>query len=148
MDLVTLQLSPIFTDFRQRVEGLRDSIIRGGRIIVRREFALSIRQRWYDSGATANSLREELVTDGQRKTWRIFPTATRDGAPYPLFGEYGTGQRGSTTGQPAPRGYRYGSRLGMAARRYGRQAVATAAPQVRDMAILKARQFARNVTVS
>jgi hypothetical protein len=146
-ELVTLKLSPIFTDFRQRVEGLRDSIIADGRVIMRREWVLSVRQRFFRTGATANSFTEEVVEDGNRKTWRLTPTATNNGAPYPLFGEYGTGIRGAATGRPAPSGYRYGSRQGMSARRFSRIAAAVAAPQVRDMAILKARQFAAHVTV-
>src|SRR5687768_5802023 len=146
--LVTLQLSPVFRDFRSRVESLRDAILDDGRKILRREWALSVRLRFYRTGATLNSATEETVEDGPRKTWRLTPTATNNGAPYPLFGEYGTGRRGRATGQPAPRGYRYGDRAGMSARRFSRIAVAVAAPQVRDMAILKARQFAKHATVN
>lgn len=119
-----------------------------GSKILRREWALSVRLRFFRSGATLASAREEIVEDGNRKTWRLFPTATNDGAPYPLFGEYGTGRRGALSGQPAPAGYRYGQHPGMRARRFSRIAVAIASPQVRDMAILKARQFAQHVTVS
>ncbi len=145
---VTLQLSPIFGNFRSRVESLRDSLIADGQVIMRREWQLSVRLRFFASGATLASAREEVVAEGNRKTWRLFPTATNEGAPYPMFGEYGTGRRGALTGQPAPSGYRYGQRAGMRARRYSRIAVAVASPQVRDMAIFKARQFAQRATVS
>jgi hypothetical protein len=140
-ELVTLHLSPVFHDLRQRVERLRDEIVADGGAILKREYLLSIRARWFRSGATAASLVEETVTDGNRKTFRIGPTATRNGAPYPLFGEYGTGRRGAATGGPAPSGYRYGDKLGMTARRFSRIAVAQAKPQVDDMARVKLRQF-------
>lgn len=147
-EFVTLHLSPIFTNFRQRVEGLRDSILADGQVIMRREWSLSVRQRFFRSGATLASVQEETVEEDNRKTWRLFPTATNEGAPYPLFGEYGTGRRGAASGQPAPTGYHYGQRAGMRARRFSRIAVSVASPQVGDMARLKARQFAQHVTVS
>jgi hypothetical protein len=142
-DLVTLRLSPIFSDLRQRVEGLRDEILASGRTILRREYALSVHQRFFHTGAGLQSTTEETVESGNRKTYRLRPTAF-----YMIFGEYGTGRRGAATGRPAPRGYRYGDRPGMTARRFGRIAVAVAAPQVRDMAVLKARRFAQHVTVN
>lgn len=143
-ELVTLQLSPVFNDFRSRVESLRDVILADGRTILRREWALSVRARFFDTGAGLQSAGQgEVVEEGNKKTYRLVPQAF-----YMIFGEYGTGRRGAQTGRPAPRGYRYGSKMGMTARRFSRVAVAVAAPQVRDMAILKARQFARHVTVS
>jgi hypothetical protein len=142
--LVTLQLSPIFNDFRSRVEGLRDSILADGRTILRREWALSVRARFFDTGAGLQSAGQgEVIEEGHKKTYRLIPQAF-----YMTFGEYGTGRRGSATGRPAPAGYRYGDKPGMAARRFSRIAVSIAAPQVRDMAIQKTRQFARHVTVS
>jgi hypothetical protein len=142
--LVTLQLSPVFSDFRQRVEGLRDAILNDGRTILRREWALSVRARFFDTGAGLQSAGQgEIVEEGNKKTYRLIPQAF-----YMIFGEYGTGRRGAATGRPAPRGYRYGDRAGMTARRFSRIAVAVAAPQVRDMAILKARQFSQRATVS
>jgi hypothetical protein len=137
----------VFANFRQRVEGLRDAILNDGSKIVRREWALSVRERFYltgkgqKSGLSAEA--QSIVEDGNKKTWRMQPTEI-----HMTFGEYGTGQRGRATGEPAPAGYAYGNRAGMAARRFSRIAITTAAPQVRDMAILKARQFARNVTAS
>jgi hypothetical protein len=142
-DLVTLQLSSVFSDFRQRVEGLRDSILTEGRTIIRREWSASVRQRFYRSGAGLQSAGQgEIVTEGNKKSYRMAPQAF-----YMIFGEYGTGRRGAATGGPAPRGYRYGDKPGMTARRFSRIAIATAAPQVREMAISKARQFAQHLTV-
>jgi hypothetical protein len=139
--LVTLQLSPVFRNLQQRVERLRDEILTDGGKILKREYQFSIRARWFRSGATAGSVVEETVTDGNRKSFRLRPTATNNGAPYPLFGEYGTGRRGALTGGPAPSGYRYGDKPGMAARRFSRIAVAQAKPQIDDMARLKLRQL-------
>jgi hypothetical protein len=148
-EFVTLQLGSIFHNLRQRVEGLRDEILADGSDILRREWALSVRERFYRTGAMLQSAREETVEDGgNRKIWRLFPTATNNGAPYPLFGEYGTGRRGAKTGRPAPPGYRYGSSKGITARRFSRIAVSQSKPQVDGMARLKLRQFAGNVTVS
>ena len=142
---VTLQLSPIFHNFKSRIESLRDDILTEGGQILRREEESSIRLRWFDSGKTLSSLQDEVVVEGERKTYRLFPTATsKSGAPYPLFGEYGTGRRGRATGRPAPRGYRYGDNAGMRARRYSRIAVAIAKPQV----ISSAKGLMRNFTIN
>lgn len=143
--LVTLQLSPVFRNLQQRVERLRDEIVTEGGAILKREYLSSIRARWFRTGATANSLVEGVVTDGNRKTFRIGPTATRNGAPYSLFGEYGTGRRGAATGGPAPAGYRYGDKPGMTARRFSRIAVTQAKPQVDAMAQVKLRAFGGRV---
>lgn len=143
-ELVTLQLSPVFTDFRQRVEGLRDAVLSDGRTIIRREWALSVRERFYRTGAGLQSAGQgKVIAEGNKKTYRLAPTAF-----YMIFGEYGTGRRGAASGQPAPPGYRYGSRVGMTARRFSRIAINVAAPQVRDAAIQRAREFARNATVN
>lgn len=141
-ELVTLRLSPVFRNLRQRVERLRDDILKDGSEVLKREYQLSIRQRWYRSGATAASVREEVVQEGDRKSFRLFPTATSSsGAPYPLFGEYGTGRRGAVSGQPTPGDYHYGDKPGMTARRFSRLAMTTAKPQINDMGRLKLRQF-------
>lgn len=147
-ELVTLRLSPIFHDFRSRVEGLRDQIVTDASKVLRREEESSIRRLWYRTGATLESLREEFVTDGASRIYRLFPTATNKGAPYPLFGEYGTGLRGAATGRPAPRGYKYGEKVGMAARRYSRIAVTAAKPQTDSLAKERVRRFALNATVN
>lgn len=129
--LATVQLSPIFRNFRSRVEDLRDEItVQGGKIL-RREEEASIRIRWHDKGKTLTSLQEEVITQGDRQVYRLFPTATSErGFPYPTAGEYGWGRRGAATGRPAPRGWRYGDSAGGRARRYSRIAVGIAAPQV------------------
>lgn len=129
--LARVQLSPLFRNFQSRIEELRDSITVAGGKILRREVESSIRLRWYGEGKTLNSLQEEVVTDGNRQRYILTPTAVSEkGAPYPLFGEYGTGRRGAASGRPAPRGYRYGEKAGMKARRYSRIAVEIAKPQI------------------
>jgi hypothetical protein len=140
-EFVTLTLGRVFKDFRRQVEALQDDILLEGAQVLRREEETSIRQRWFRTGATVNSLQEELVIDGNKKTYLLFPTATNKGAPYPLFGEYGTGRLGAQTGRPAPRGYRYGSKAGMAARRFSRIAVSVARPQIDRLALQRVKQF-------
>lgn len=142
---VTVQYDSIFRNFRERVENLRDGILTEGSEILRREEESSIRAHWFKSGRTLSSLQEDVVTEGDRKTYRLFPTAvSKHGAPYPLFGEYGTGRRGAISGRPAPRGYRYGQGQGMRARRFSRIAVAAAKPQVERAAIQKVKNFTVN----
>lgn len=143
--LATVQLLPIFRNFRSRVENLRDEIMVQGGKILRREVESSIRLRWHDSGKTLNSLQEDVITSGESQRYILTPTATSEkGAPYPLFGEYGTGRRGAATGRPAPRGYRYGDRAGIKARRFSRIAVGIAAPQV----VASAKGLIANFTVN
>lgn len=144
-EFVTVELGPIFHNFRARVESLRDDVLATGSKILRQEEESSIRLRWFDKGVTLRSLEEETVTDGDAKIYRLFPTATsKRGAPYPLFGEYGTGRAGAASGQPAPTGYEYGDNPGMRARRYSRIAVAQARPRV----IAKASELMRHFTVN
>lgn len=145
---VTVRVPGFLTRFREEMEELRDDILEETSPILRREEQASIRQRWYRSGKTLRSLKEEIVPIKDGKAYRLFPTATSDrGAPYPLFGEFGTGRRGAATGKPAPKGYKHGKKAGMAARRYSRIAVATARPKVIRAAQQIVRAFARNVTV-
>lgn len=144
-ELAHVQFSPVFRNFRQRIEDLRDDIVTSGGKILRREEESSIRLRWYDEGKTLASLQEEVVREGDKVVYRLFPTATSpQGFPYPTAGEYGTGRRGAATGRPAPRGWRYGDKQGMKARRYSRIAVAIARPQV----IGSAKGLIANFTVS
>lgn len=143
-ELVTVEYGSVFSNLRSRIESFRDDVLTEGSKILREEEEASIRLRWFDKGKTLNSLQEEVVTDGETKIYRLFPTATsKRGAPYPLFGEYGTGQAGARTGGPAPAGYTYGPSKGMAARRYSRIAVANAQPKVRA----KAREIIANFTI-
>lgn len=143
--LVTVELGSIFRNFQQRMERLRDQVTVEGGVILRREEEASIRLRWYDEGQTLRSLQEKIDTEGDARIYRLFPTATsKRGAPYPLFGEYGTGQAGARTGGPTPAGYIYGDSAGMAARRYSRIAVVQAKPQI----VANAKQLIANFTVS
>lgn len=149
MNLVELQLSSIFSNLRSRVERLRVGILFDSAAILRREEESSIRRLWYRTGATLSSLRQQFITDGDKKIYQLFPTATsKAGAPYPLFGEYGTGRLGAQTGRPAPLGYRYGDKAGMVARRYSRLAVTAAKPQIDQLARERVRRFALNATVN
>lgn len=154
-DLVQLQLSKIFSDFRARVERLQDAILKGAQPIVRRNWGLSVsgglgtEHRWFRTGATLQSAKDEFGGEGDRKFYRLISDRRSErGAPVSLFGEYGTGRAGALTGRPAPPGWRYGQKPGMRARRFARHALAIATPQVNLMAMRKARQFAQNATVS
>lgn len=142
---VTVQLGSIFSNFRSRVNVLIDNIATEGGAILRREEEASIRLRWFDSGATLASLEEEMDTQPERRVYRLIPTATsKRGAPYPLFGEYGTGRAGAASGRPAPAGYKYGDRTGMKARRYSRIAVGLAKPLI----VTNAKQLIANFTTN
>jgi hypothetical protein len=144
-ELVTVQLGPIFRNFQSRILSLRDRITTEGGKILRQEEEASINLRWYDSGRTLRSLQEQFITEGTTRIYRLSPTATsKRGAPYPLFGEYGTGREGARTGGPAPAGYTYGDSKGMRARRFSRIAVAQARPRV----AAKASELMRNFTTN
>lgn len=147
--LATLHLAPIFRHFERDIRRLRDGVVAEGGRILKRETQRSIRTRWYRSGATLGSLQEQVAEDGESRTYQLGPTATSTkGAPYPLFGEYGTGRRGATSGQPAPIGYRYGAQPGMTARRFGRLALTVTEPQLTRVAQEELRRYAKNQTVN
>lgn len=139
--LAQVELGQIFLkSFRRELESMRhEAVVESGRII-RREEESSIRERWYLLGRTLNSLEEEITTSGDDETYQLRVTA-----PHGIFGEYGTGQRGRATGQPAPSGWTYGDKPGMAARRYSRIAVGIARPQVEDVFRLKVRELAEEL---
>ena len=141
-DFVTVRIPSFLTHFSEQIEDLRDRILAETAPILRREEEASIRSRWYRTGATLRSLKEETVTEGPKKIYRLSPTTF-----YAIFGEFGTGRRGAQTGPRAPRGYRYGSRPGMTARRYSRIAVQQARPKVIQRAQQIVNAYARNVTV-
>lgn len=145
MKLVEVQpaIPRFLSTFREQVERLRDELLVEAAPVLRREEEASIRERFYRTGAGLRSLQEEFITEGLRKIYRLFPTAF-----YMIFGEYGTGRRGSVSGRPVPRGWRYGPRKGMTARRYSRIAVDKARPQIERIAKERALAFARNVTVN
>lgn len=142
-DLVQVHIPRFLSNFRSRIEDLRDDILENTAPILRREQEASIREKFYRTGTGLRSLQDEIVTEGQKKVYRLFPTAF-----YMIFGEYGTGRRGSVSGRPTPRGWRYGQKPGMTARRYSRIAVDKARPQIDRVANERAKAFARNVTVN
>lgn len=139
---------PFFGNLERQIRSFRDELLTDSAQIMRAEEETSIRALWYRTGATLNSLVDEFGEEGEVKWYRLMPTATNRGAPYPLFGEYGTGRRGAASGGPAPAGYRYGQRQGMRARRFSRIAVAAAKPRIDDLARQRLREFAANFTVN
>lgn len=141
---VTVQLSPIFSTFKAEIEKLQDSILAQGRTAIRRQWPISLTTgttRWFRTGATLQSAVEEVVIDGEKKTFKFGPTAF-----YAIFGEYGTGRAGALTGRPAPADYRYGSKPGMRARRFGRHTIAVVRPEVTAQAVKLTQQFAAKMT--
>lgn len=147
-EFVTVQLPRFLTHFREELSELVDDVLTETSPILKAEEQASIRSRWYRSGRTLRSLKDETVPIKDGKAYRLFPAATSErGAPYPLFGEFGTGRRGATSGGRTPKGYRHGSSAGMTARRFSRIAVVTARPKIIQAAQQTVRAFARNVTV-
>lgn len=140
--LATVQYGKIFLkSFRGEVEQVRDEGLAEGASILRREVESSIRERWYAIGRTLNSLEDDVITEGDKKTYQLIPRAA-----HAIFGEYGTGVRGRATGQPAPKGWEYGNKPGIAARRFSRIAVGIAQPQINDVFRLKVRELAARLT--
>jgi len=140
-DLAQVQISPIFHDLGHRLHRLQDQILRDAKPIIKREYTLSVRQRFFRIGAGLASTEEKFITEGDRRSYQLSPSLF-----YMIFGEFGTGRRGALTGPPAPSGYRYGPRAGMAARRFGRIALSLAKPQITDAARVRVKQFALNAT--
>lgn len=142
-ELAQVQIGSIFHDLRARLTTMQENILRDARPILRREYATSVHQRFFRTGAGLQSTREEFYGEGDVRGYRLVPTAF-----YMIFGEYGTGRRGAATGQPSPAGYRYGDKPGMAARRFGRIALSIAKPQITNAARARVRQLAANVAVN
>lgn len=142
-ELVNVQLGKIFLkSFRREVEQARDEAFNDSAQIVRREEEASIRERWYLLGRTLGSLEPEVIEEGDKKIYRLIPTAS-----HAVFGEYGTGQRGKVSYDPPhPQGWKYGDQPGMEARQYSRIAVGLARPQVEDVWRLKVRELAASLT--
>lgn len=134
---------PFYGRLAAHLRNLRDQLLFDSAKILRQEEETSIRRLWYDKGRTLRSLKPRFVLEGDSFRYELEPTA-----PHGMFGEYGTGRQGALTGQPAPKGWRYGQRRGMAARRYSRIAVAATKPQIDAMAQQKLQQFAANFTVN
>lgn len=139
---VTVRLPPILTRFPERMAALPEQIIEKTAPILRSAEEASIRKRWYRRGRTLRSLKDDIKKQGSKWIYRLFPTTF-----YAAFGEWGTGRRGAQSGSPAPRGWKYGKKAGMTARRYSRIAVHNARPRVIDAAQQQIKEFARNVTV-
>jgi hypothetical protein len=140
--LAKVEFGKIFLkSFKRELESMRDEALLESAPILRREVETSIRERWYRLGRTLNSLEDDVIVDGNTKIYRLIPTAAH--AP---FGEWGTGRRGAATGEPAPTGWTYGDKPGMAARRFSRVAVERARPQVEDVWRLKVRELAVRLT--
>ncbi len=140
--LATVEYGKIFLkSLRTLLEATRDEALSESATIIRREEEASMRQRWYRTGASVESLQDEVISEGDKKAYRLSPTTF-----YSIFGEYGTGQRGRETGEPAPVGYTYGPSRGMAARRFSRIAIANARPQIEDVWRLKVRELAAGLT--
>lgn len=138
-ELAQIQFGRIFDSYERDLRHMqRDALVESGKIL-RREQESSMRRRWYRTGASVEALGQgEIIEEGDSVTFRLVT-----GKFYDIFGEYGTGQRGAATGQPVPPFYRYGSKSGMGARRFSRLAIDAATPQIRDLHLLKTRQFAR-----
>lgn len=141
--LARIEFGKIFLkSFRREVQQARDEALTEGAKILRREEEASIRERWYLLGRTLGSLEEEVIEQGETKTYRLSPTA-----PHAIFGEYGTGQRGRASyPPPQPQGWKYGDKPGMEARMYSRIAVSNARPQIEDVFRLKVRELAARLT--
>lgn len=145
-DFVTVQLSPIFSTYRKQVEKLQDDVLFAGAKILRGQFISKMTTgptKFFDTGAALQSTAEEFNEQGFVKSYSLAPTAF-----YAIFGEYGTGRLGALTGGPAPRGYRYGPKPGMRARRFGRTAIADAKPEVTREAIALTSKFAEHMTTT
>ena len=145
---VQVQLSPIFSTFRREVQKLQDEVLFAGAQVLRRNYIASVTTgptttRFFKTGAGLQSTREEFDEKGNKSTYSLIPQAF-----YMVFGEYGTGRRGAETGTPAPRGWRYGSKQGMRARRFGRNAVQVSRPEVNRQAIALAQKFAASMTTN
>jgi hypothetical protein len=135
--------TPFYGRLAAHIRNLRDQLLFDSAKIVRQEEETSIRRLWHDQGRTLRSLQQRFILEGDSFRYELEPTA-----PHAMFGEYGTGRRGAATGQPAPKGWRYGPRKGIAARRYSRIAVAAAKPQIDALAKQRVRVFAANLTVN
>lgn len=119
---VTVRLPRFLTHFRSEMEELPERIIEKTAPVLKSAEQESIRERWFDTGATLKSLRERFRRKGSDREYRLYPT-TR----YAIFGEIGT-----RTLRP---------------RYYSRAAIQNARPQVVQKAQQEVRRFARNVTV-
>lgn len=132
---------PDFLDSRvlkSRVLNWRDERLESAGKILETHSRLSVRERFYRTGAALASLEDQTVERGHRKTYEQFSELF-----YFRFGEYGTGRRGAESGVPHPRGYRYGQTAGMAARFMLGTALEQSEPEIVDQ--FDARALARAI---
>jgi hypothetical protein len=142
--LAHVQYGRIFDNYERDLRRLQSEVLKESGGILRRHLESSMRIRWYRTGASVESISEgEITTEGDKARF-----ALTVGTFYSIFGEYGTGQRGAATGQPAPPFYKYGSKPGMSARRFGRLAIETARPEIHDLQLLKLRELGKGMTVA
>lgn len=111
MNLTEVQISAIFREFRRDVLEFRDEALKSAGQILEQESRLSVRQRFYRTGAALRSVEHRTTEEGERKTYEQFSELF-----YFRFGEYGTGRRGRLSNVPHPASYQYGDRPGMTAR--------------------------------
>ena len=141
---VQVQIGSIFRTFGKQVEKLQDDVLFAGAKVLRGQYIQSVTSgstRFFRTGAGLQSTKEEFDEQGRTSTYSLIPQAF-----YMIFGEYGTGRLGSQTGRPAPRGWRYGPKQGMRARRFGRNAIQLSKPEVSRQAIDLTRKFAAQMT--
>ncbi len=69
----------------------------------------SIMRRWYRTGESAHSITSEIIDNAEGHQ-----IVVRSGTPYDVFGEYGTGRRGSADAPSfKPASWKYGDLDGM-----------------------------------
>jgi hypothetical protein len=142
--LAHVQYGKIFDNYERDLRRVQSEALKESGTVLRRRLELSMRARWYRTGASVGSISEgEIATEGNKS--RIALTV---GTFYSIFGEYGTGQRGAATGQPAPAFYKYGSKPGMSARRFSRLAIEDARPEIHDLHLLKLRELGKGMTAA
>ena len=113
MDFIKVTIPSFFHGevFRTRILQWRDDALESAGKILERESRLSVRERFYRTGAALGSLEDLTVEKGLKKTYEQFSELF-----YFRFGEYGTGKRGRASGVSHPANYRYGQVTGMSAR--------------------------------
>jgi hypothetical protein len=142
--LARVEYGKIFDNYERNLRRLQSEALKESGGVLKRHLETSMRARWYRTGASVESINEgEVTTEGNKAQFTLTV-----GTFYSIFGEYGTGQRGAATGQPAPPFYKYGSKLGMSARRFSRLAIETARSEIHDLHLLKLRELGKGMTVA
>lgn len=122
-EFVTVQMPRFMTSFRSDVQALPGRIVERAAPVLRSAEEESIRERWFDTGATLKSLRERFKRRREGQNYRLWPTT-----PYAIFGEIGT--------------------KFIKPRRYSRIAVSNARPKVIAEARQEVKDFVRNMAVN